>query len=123
MAALQPIAANEFAEDGCELLYGRAGLLYTLLILDQALRRTDTAASGADGLPTRTLVLVKKVAGRSTLKKVVDDIIRRGMIGADDYRHDHRKALEEGEICPSLMWCWHGKRYLGGAHGVGEHGH
>jgi hypothetical protein len=92
-------------EDGCEVLYGRAGLLYALLLLRKHLpNKTD----GADELHT--------IVSDEVVEKLVDDIVRRGGYGARSYR----EALPSGAMAPALMWSWHGKRYLGGAHGLGE---
>jgi len=48
------------------------------------------------------------------LRKVVDDIVERGTMGAE--------ATRPPGVAPSawprLMWCWHHKIYLGAAHGV-----
>lgn len=123
IVALQPVTASEFPEDGCELLYGRAGLLYALLLLRQAFQsdvHNSTPPANGDTFHAQVATIVKQLTCRSILKKLADDLVHRGKIGAQDYIEDHEKALEEDEICPSLMWCWHGKRYLGGAHGVGK---
>lgn len=122
IVALQPVAAAELPEDGCELLYGRAGLLHALLLLHQAYHSTHAADHLADGntLHGQVASAVKQLIGHLILKKLADDLIQRGRIGAEIYSDDHKKALKESEICPSLMWCWHGQRYLGGAHGIGK---
>ncbi|KXN85641.1 hypothetical protein AN958_10978 [Leucoagaricus sp. SymC.cos] len=82
----------EFVEDddGCEVLYGRAGYA-----LGQDLESCTSLISDA------------------TIQIVVHSIIRRGRNGAKTYRFDFG-----GGKSPLLMWTWHSKRYLGGAHGV-----
>lgn len=95
--------------DGCEVLYGRAGLLYALLFL----RSNATAETYSDVPLTGE---VKALISFDTLRKLVDDVIDRGMMGAN--------ATRPPGVAPSawspLMWSWHHKLYLGAAHGVGE---
>ena len=95
--------------DGCEVLYGRAGLLYALLFL-----RTNAAAETYSDVPLAGEI--KSLISFSTLRKLVDDVIDRGMMGAD--------ATRPPGVAPSawspLMWSWHHNLYLGAAHGVGE---
>ncbi|KAI0062477.1 hypothetical protein BV25DRAFT_1899876 [Artomyces pyxidatus] len=91
-------------EDGCELLYGRAGLLYALLLLRGASGRAPPAARRS----------VSPLTSDRTIRRIAEDILHRGMTGARRFNRE----LSEGEARPSLMWSWHGKRYLGGAHGV-----
>jgi hypothetical protein len=94
--------------DGCEVLYGRAGLLYALLFL----RSNVTAEIYSDAPPAEE---IKTLTSFDTLRKLVDDVIDRGTMGAD--------ATRPPGVAPSswspLMWCWHHKLYLGAAHGVG----
>ncbi|KAF7419504.1 hypothetical protein PC9H_002095 [Pleurotus ostreatus] len=85
-------------DDGCEVLYGRAGTLYALLRLRTA---SSTCSSRLGGE-------VSKVASDSSIAALVGSIILRGKIGAKAY----------GTGSPPLMWRWHRKRYLGAAHGV-----
>ena len=51
---------------------------------------------------------------------IIYDIIARGKLGASRYKQELRTTRDK-ELAPPLMWSWHGKRYLGGAHGVGTH--
>jgi hypothetical protein len=95
-------------DDGCEVLYGRAGLLYALLRLRHSLGQLSAEDSAARRA-------VQPVVADDALRGIVNDIMRRGKIGAEDYGERLR-----GENAPPLMWSWHGKRYLGGAHGVGQ---
>jgi hypothetical protein len=95
-------------DDGCEVLYGRAGLLYALLRLRHALGQL-----GAEDSAARRGV--QALVADDALRGIVNDIMRRGKIGAEDYGERLRR-----ENAPPLMWSWHGKRYLGGAHGVGQ---
>ncbi|KAK0199885.1 hypothetical protein DFS33DRAFT_1365590 [Desarmillaria ectypa] len=78
-------------DDGCEVLYGRAGLLYGLL----RLRKYE-------------LVSAKDI------ELVVSSIMTRGRFGASVYRD----SIPNKQQSPALMWSWYGKRYLGAAHGV-----
>ncbi|KAI0027664.1 hypothetical protein K488DRAFT_90586 [Vararia minispora EC-137] len=105
---------GEPPEYGCELLYGRAGLLYALLLLRQAMPTAALSSpNNVDGIEA-LLDLVRPLTRTATLKVLVDDIVRRGRIGAVRFNTESR--LTDG---PSLMWTWHSKRYLGAAHGVG----
>lgn len=95
--------------DGCEVLYGRAGLLYALLFL-----RSNTTAETYSDVPLTGEI--KNLISFDTLRKFVDDVIDRGAMGAE--------ATRPPGVAPSawspLMWSWHHKLYLGAAHGVGE---
>jgi hypothetical protein len=91
-------------DDGCEVLYGRAGLLYALLLL----RKTCEKASSTE---------ISHLYSDETLRGLVKEVLRRGQLGAAAYV----KAYRGSSSTPALMWSWHGKRYLGGAHGVGKH--
>jgi hypothetical protein len=87
-------------DDGCEVLYGRAGLLYALLRLRHMLNCDAMVHLTSDDV----------------LRGLTDEIIRRGQEGATLYREQYHGS----GMTPPLMWLWHGKRYLGGAHGIGE---
>ena len=95
--------------DGCEVLYGRAGLLYALLFLRSNITveiYSDSPLSGD----------IKALISFDTLRKVVDDVIERGTMGAEATRPP---GVASSAWAP-LMWSWHHKLYLGAAHGVGE---
>ncbi|EPQ51489.1 hypothetical protein GLOTRDRAFT_22498, partial [Gloeophyllum trabeum ATCC 11539] len=94
-------------EDGCEVLYGRAGLLYAILYL-------RSAAGGSSG--NSLAKTVEPLISDQVIQALVDDIIKRGKTGATYYQGD--LSGKDKERAPKLMWMWHGKRYLGGAHGV-----
>lgn len=95
--------------DGCEVLYGRAGLLYALLFL-----RANVPAETYSDVPLTEDI--KSLVSFDTLRKVVDDVIERGTMGAE--------ATRPPGVAPSawspLMWSWYHKLYLGAAHGVGK---
>lgn len=78
-------------DDGCEVLYGRAGLLYGLL----RLRKNDLVSVG-------------------DIELVISSIMTRGRFGVSVYQDN----IPNQQQSPALMWSWHGKRYLGAAHGV-----
>jgi hypothetical protein len=109
------ISANELRTDdesanpgdGCEVLYGRAGLLYTIL----ALRTAKKNCAHEDKVPE-----LNDLISLETIKTLVDDIVARGKAGANAFQH---QLLKRGNAAPALIWSWHGKRYIGGAHGVG----
>ena len=95
--------------DGCEVLCGRAGLLYALLFL-----RSNVTAEMYSDAPL--IGDIKALISFDTLRKVVDDVIERGRMGAEATR-------PPGVAPPTwapLMWSWHHKLYLGAAHGVGK---
>ncbi|KAF9488789.1 hypothetical protein BDN71DRAFT_1402742 [Pleurotus eryngii] len=89
---------SQLDDDGCEVLYGRAGALYALLRLRTASSKCSSGLGGE----------ANKVASDSSIAALVESIILRGKIGAKAY----------GTGSPPLMWRWHRKRYLGAAHGV-----
>ena len=112
LALYRPVHASNvplMPYDGCEVLYGRAGLLYALLFL-----RTNVMAETYSDAPLAEDV--KSLISFDTLRKVVDDVIERGVMGAEGTRPPG--------VAPSgwspLMWSWHHKLYLGAAHGVGK---
>lgn len=76
-----------------EILYGRAGLLHSLLLVSSAITGVSSLARHLPAL-------------RSAQDALFDEIVSRG----ESFR-------EKPAGCP-LMWSWHGKRYLGAAHGV-----
>ncbi|THU78063.1 hypothetical protein K435DRAFT_811880 [Dendrothele bispora CBS 962.96] len=126
------LAANQRGgndDDGCEVLYGRAGLLYALLRLRASVYRcvprphdrTSTAAGDDDGdrdWEERSKRLWHLISDE-VLVIVINSIIERGRVGAR-YLDDEASGdtNDGGSTLPPLMWSWHEKRYLGGAHGV-----
>lgn len=108
-------------DDGCEVLYGRAGFLYALLYLRSVLARVEkrspqnqSTTRGANDEVNQDLESCRGLLSDAALEAIVRSIIHRGRNGAKTYRFDFG-----GNKSPPLMWAWHGKRYLGGAHGVG----
>lgn len=133
---LSPIHSDQ----GAEVLYGRAGLLYALLLLrsrlessgkisDQSLHRGQTPPLlGGESSLAEIEAFVSSISSDDRISHLVVSIIRRGVSGALSYREDVMHTLgganTEAGIradarLPALMWSWHKKRYLGGAHGVG----
>jgi hypothetical protein len=108
-------------DDGCEMLYGRAGFLYALLYLRSVHSRMEKqGAESQNGnsdvyVMSQDLESCTELLSDTTMEIVVHSIIRRGRNGAKIYRFDFG-----GSRSPPLMWTWHSKRYLGGAHGVGQ---
>ena len=131
--ALAPPPATADAEDGCELLYGRAGLLCALLLLRAALHKytpgaqTPHARRPSDAPLSALRALVCPLTSSQALRPLVDGIIARGQAGAARFAQELEPRGGVGVGVgggsetprPALMWSWHGKRYLGGAHGVG----
>lgn len=112
LALYRPVQASNvplMPYDGCEVLYGRAGLLYALLFL----RSNITAETYSDDPLAGD---IKSLVSFDTLRKVVDDVIERGAMGAE--------ATRPPGVAPSawspLMWSWHHRLYLGAAHGIGK---
>ncbi|KAH9475889.1 LanC-like protein GCL2 [Psilocybe cubensis] len=91
-------------EDGCEVLYGRAGLLYALLYLRNSI----------SGKPHHEIASLENLTSDSNLARLVDSIMSRGKHGAFSLASEFR--MDDQPQLPPLMWTWHRKRYLGGAH-------
>lgn len=111
--AIQAAIDEEPNDDGCEVLYGRAGLLYAILFLRTQLDRSST----------KELDELRKIAAQLVsddfVRPLVDDIVVRGKLGANEYVSG--LPPQEHHLILPLMWRWHGKRYLGGAHGIGKY--
>lgn len=125
-AAILVREAIEFAVDGndpkddggCEVLYGRAGLLYATLFLRSVI--SDRKRHAQRQLPTDAFVLIlEQLCHEQNVGALVDEIIARGRRGAKLFAREARGHDQEELNAPALMWSWHSKRYLGGAHGVG----
>ena len=105
------VSTPSVGDDGdCEILYGRAGLLYALLFL-----RSSIASDHAVGASPEILSTISELVSDSNIQRLVDAIIVRGKTGSAFYCSESFPT----ESIPALMWSWHGKRYLGAAHGVG----
>ncbi|KAF8823292.1 hypothetical protein HHX47_DHR10000082 [Lentinula edodes] len=98
--------ADDDNDDGCEVLYGQAGLLYALLRLRSSIVRANLEA------PIRSTL--GSLTSDSSIANVVRSIIIRGRFGASHYASN----VSSRSAAPALMWSWHHKRYLGAAHGV-----
>ena len=109
-------ALDEHGGDSqCEVLYGRAGLLYALLYL-----RSSVHAHSREQREELEGEL-ENLLSDTVLTPLVDSIIKRGQFGAR-LLSSEPGALHDaatGDLSP-LMWKWHGRRYLGSAHGVGK---
>ncbi|KAI0746461.1 hypothetical protein C8Q80DRAFT_1175179 [Daedaleopsis nitida] len=108
--------AEPIDDDGCEVLYGRAGLLYAFLLLRSELAITLSYLSHTGKPKEKVVRELESLTSDENIKSLVDDIVKRGDLGASLYAEE----LEETERhkAPPLMWRWHGSRYLGAAHGV-----
>ena len=108
------------SDDGCEVLFGRAGILYALLRLRFALDQKLLAASASASASANQSVVdvLRPIVADSVLAKLVDVIIQRGKNGSATYANE-MASVSGSASSPALMWSWSGKRYLGGAHGVG----
>lgn len=117
-AAQELVVSEAVDDDGCEVLYGRAGLLYALLLLRSELQVTLSYLANAGKQKERVVREVEEMTTNENIQALVDDIMRRGEFGG----HAYAAELEQSERpkAPPLMWRWHGSRYLGAAHGVGE---
>ncbi|KAF8218307.1 hypothetical protein K438DRAFT_1914254 [Mycena galopus ATCC 62051] len=103
---------RDMDDGGCEVLYGRAGLLYALLRLRNASKRDDIKPADSDSVELVTEI--RKLSSKAQLQLLVQSIIQRGQSGAASYAEELAGKLPS----PPLMWTWHGRRYLGAAHGV-----
>jgi hypothetical protein len=92
-------------DGGSEILYGRAGTLYAILLLRSAMNAQGDASVTAG---------LRPLVDDTTIRTLVSSIILRGKAGSVLYAADSPQKHP-----PALMWSWHGKRYLGAAHGVG----
>lgn len=118
-AVQQTLAADHDAyspgdkDDGCEVLYGRAGMLYALMYLRKALHNVQRVPQAL----RNDFAQLYDVTSDTTIQKLVDSIISRGKHGAYVMASEYR--VQDVDRLPPLMWSWHGKRYIGGAHGIG----
>jgi len=103
-------------DDGCEILYGRAGLLYALLRLRASVYRCvpRPREDDKDGRSRKLWHLISD----EILGIVINSIIERGRLGARSLAEDVAGG-NPGNPSP-LMWSWHQKRYIGAAHGTGD---
>ena len=101
-------------DDGCEVLYGRAGLLYAFLLLRNALHQ-----GFFNDLASELVRQLNQIVTMDNLRLITDSIIVRGRRGSRWLREELGIAVKTGQMFPPLMWSWHQKRYLGAAHGVG----
>ena len=99
----------------CEVLYGRAGLLYALLYLRMSVHAHSKEQR--DELEGELEALLSDTA----LIRLVDSIIERGKFGVRVLSSEPGAlhGADPGDL-PPLMWRWYGGRYLGAAHGVGK---
>lgn len=110
---LQDLVVPHRGKDGTpipnELLYGRAGYLYCLLLLSKMRRKEGTPwVTGAviTNVRSRIIVVYGEVTliALLTITQLVNYIIEEGL------RHQHEKDRP-------LHFEWHEKIYLGAAHG------
>ncbi|KAF9261129.1 Lanthionine synthetase C-like protein [Marasmius fiardii PR-910] len=104
------------SDDGSEVLYGRAGFLYGLLYLRKSVHRRSS--TGRNESAEEELIALEKLVSDHSLSIVIRSVIHRGRVGAELYASETPSARETSVRVPPLMWSWHGKRYLGAAHGV-----
>lgn len=115
--AVELATGEELDDDGCDVLYGRAGLVYALLLLRSELLVTVSYLAHAGKPGDKVVRAVEALCSDENIQALVDDIIKRGELGAARYAQE-LEADERGKA-PPLMWKWHGSWYLGAAHGVG----
>ncbi|THH26889.1 hypothetical protein EUX98_g7298 [Antrodiella citrinella] len=109
---LKVSVAEPLDDDGCEVLYGRAGLLYAILRLRS---EVSHCPESHDGQPS-IILAVRGLTSDTDISALVQDIVQRGQLGAQEY--SATLSEEDKKRTPPLMWRWHGRRYLGGAHGL-----
>lgn len=100
------------SDDASEVLYGRAGLLYALLLL----RSWYNHYKSQRRISSELYATVQELFSDDALSQVVNSIILHGRYGSSIYKA-HLGYINDGSV-PPLMWSWHHKRYLGGAHGI-----
>ncbi|RDB29807.1 LanC-like protein 3 [Hypsizygus marmoreus] len=114
-------AVQELDDSVCDVLYGRAGLLYALLRLRGALINHDTVILPADPEAAESREIITTALTDLTcddnIQAVVQAIIDLGRQEAKLYATEVSEA-RSGLATPPLLWAWHRKRYLGAAHGV-----
>lgn len=100
-------------DSGSEVLYGRAGLLYAVLRLRSSVDHWNP--SDPEQQSIKILTALRPLISEEVVAQLVKSIIQQGRNGSTTYA-----AEITFESVPPLMWSWYGKRYLGGAHGVGQ---
>lgn len=117
-ALKQILSRRSNTDDSCEVLYGRAGFLYAVLLIRRTLRlRADSTKHFESVLSDEFLESLESLTSDDNIRAIVREIIDIGREGAWKYG---KEIAESGLTMygPPLMWSWHGKRYLGAAHGV-----
>ncbi|EPS98191.1 hypothetical protein FOMPIDRAFT_1127156, partial [Fomitopsis schrenkii] len=117
-AAVQLASNGEMDDDGCEVLYGRAGFLYALHRLQAELVSLHDSGVSVSQSEDPAVAAVASLCSDANDPAIVDDIMKRGRIGAREYQEELASLRDEREKVPPLMWRWHATRYIGGAHGV-----
>jgi len=106
-------------ENGSEVLYGRAGLLYAVLRLRSSVDLNSSAALNSEQISV--ISALQPLISDAVVGQLIECIIRQGKNGSAAYAVEIGSAAVDSESVspvPPLMWSWHGKRYLGGAHGA-----
>lgn len=93
LAEAAQAACGSEDDSGDEVLYGRVGMLWTLLNVNAAAKRAQK----------QDLPELQQFREDAAVKSLVDKIIAAGRRGAEGF---------EGRSLP-LMWEWHYKYYLG----------
>ena len=109
------------SDDGSEVLYGRAGLLYAVLRLRSSVDQILTAA--ATSVQKAVISTLRPLISDAVVGQLTECIIQQGKkwVPAAYCQSGSRGPTPvSSHSVPPLMWSWHGKRYLGGAHGVGQ---
>uniref|UniRef100_A0A0W0FUW4 Putative lanthionine synthetase C-like protein n=1 Tax=Moniliophthora roreri TaxID=221103 RepID=A0A0W0FUW4_MONRR len=115
---------DDDTDDGSEVLYGRAGLLYGLLRIRRSLRHRGwvdkivTETVGFNEEDKGHLEKLRDATSVARLSALCQSIIHRGRVGASLYSSELMRKGDSNVKLPPLMWSWHSKRYLGAAHGV-----
>lgn len=118
--AIQVASNDEMDDNGCEVLYGRAGLLYVLHLLQAELASLHDRGVSTSQSENPAIATVASICSDTNVQAIVDDIMKRGKLGAREYQEELASLRDEREKAPPLMWRWHATRYIGVAHGVGE---
>jgi hypothetical protein len=95
-----------------ELLYGKAGYLYSLAFVVDMLRNRPILINGQEDKTATGLITDVQVV----MKQVLKAILKEGRRSVTKHKADFSNVPEH--YLPCYIWNWHNKPYLGGAHGL-----
>ncbi len=103
-----------------EILYGRAGYLWSLLWIQRRLAHSPLLQElNAPRIRTDTLEqLAGALAKNGRAASAAEQQAIRSMSSANTAATRNTAAAGAEDVVPPLLYYWHGKPYLGGAHGI-----